>query len=108
MEMIGIVIIVVILVVILVYSLYEWMTALYVARHPLPPYKDEDPVLGRVATVFRSFSGSASSPVRTGTVELNGSTWQAETTDLVLNLDVGDRCRISGRDGLRLMVEAEH
>lgn len=104
MDVLGIAIILAIL----VYFLYEWATALYVARHPLPPYKDEDPVLGRVATVFRRFSGSASSPVRTGTVEINGSTWQAETTDLVLNLDVGDRCRISGRDGLRLMVEAEH
>jgi membrane protein implicated in regulation of membrane protease activity len=104
MVVIGILIIISILVL----FVYDLATAVFVARHPLAPYKDEDPVLGRIATVCRRFSGSDSSAVRTGTVELNGSPWQAETADLVLNLDVGDRCRISGRDGLRLMVEAEH
>lgn len=93
------------IVALLVYFLYEWVTWIYAFKHPPPAYKDEDPVLGRVAVVCRKFSGSDSSSFRAGAVELNGTTWEAETTDIEGSLDVGDRCKICGRDGLRLLVE---
>jgi membrane protein implicated in regulation of membrane protease activity len=88
-----------------VYLLYEWITWVYALKHPPPAYKDEDPVLGRVAVVCRKFTGTDSSSFRAGAVELNGTTWEAETTDLEGSLDVGDSCRICGRDGLLLLVE---
>ena len=97
-----------VLVALLVYFLYEGVTWLYAVKYPPAPYKDEDPVLGKIATVSREFSGSDSSSTRTGSVELNGTTWEAESFFVDQNLDVGDRCRVTGRDGLKLIVEAEN
>lgn len=97
----------VLVVAVIVYSLYELVTIVYAAKHPSPPYKDEDPVQGRRAIVCRSFSDSSSSSIRTGAVELNGSIWEAETTCIEHNLVVGDRCVVSGRNGLRLLVGPE-
>jgi membrane protein implicated in regulation of membrane protease activity len=90
---------------ILAYCLYEGVTWIYARKHPPQPYKDEDPVLGRVAIVRREFLGAESSLVKTGVVELNGATWQAETASTERSLKVGDRCKVRGRDGLRLLVE---
>ncbi|MGB5335222.1 MAG: NfeD family protein [Woeseiaceae bacterium] len=96
-----------IVVAILFYFLYEAVTWIHAAKYPTPPYEGADPVLGKVATVCRAFSDARSSNVRTGAVELNGTTWEAETYNTEQVLIVGDRCKISGRDGLRLLIEPE-
>lgn len=90
------------------YSVYEIGYAIYDAKFAPPGQELDDPLLGKKVVVCRKFSTPGVCPLRTGAIELNGVIWEAETTGIHGDLDIGDYCIISGRVGLRLIIEPEN
>lgn len=93
-------------VVVLIYVVVELCGLIYAEKNPPEPYPDEDPVTGKIVTITHEFTCPGSPLPRVGKVEIKGSNWTAETTDDTALFRIGDTCRVIGRDGLTVIVEA--
>ena len=91
---------------VILYSVYEVGGIIYASKHPPEPYPDEDLVSQKVVEVTREFTGNESAKIRSGAVELNGTIWTAETVNRGFSASVGDKCRVVGRNGMTLIVDA--
>ena len=98
---------IVVIVVVTTYFLFELVALVIDARRPSKRYEEEDPVLGKTAIICGRFSAADDANLCTGRVEINGTIWMAETVNDGRHIEIGDRYRVTGRDGLRLIVEAE-
>jgi membrane-bound serine protease (ClpP class) len=80
----------------LAYFLFVVRAAMRLRRQAAPPVTRDDSIIGRDATVLRAID-----PL--GVVRVAAEQWSAESTGPAI--EVGERVRVVGKDGIRLKVE---